>query len=798
VVPRIPTIDTVRCEPPKAPVPLTIARSSDRKVGGLRFSEFTFQPLANEEQFGGQVIRRKPASSAATAANVRDAVWDDDGKSFYLLCRTGSWGTSSSILRFGHDAETSACQVALNVSVDAILYSPQGLVAVVPNRGFLLLDPVSLELTKRVSMPGMIELVVPRRGPYGLALCAADPGAETHSDGTPFSNQPMLLCGIDLSTGRVTKTYGAGHLPLPLAPDVLLPIEAARHQGVSITDDGRYALLGYHQGHWRWLTICPFRDGALRTESAQRLDLYCGTLIPVPGGSRMLAECGGATQDAALKPPEGDDKTGKSRLFLFDAAKPDAPGSWFWADRGAFLGDRFLTFDHTQTLRVFRRDGSEEVSLQLEPPATRNTNRLEHIVTCPGGRTALLSRNRVWYSLGPGSPPPAVPEETIAASLASKTNPLEPEAVETQPPPVDGTPLQVETGQSLDVQWQRLLPKPEWGSPLCQLAADGRTLYVLSTAGKLRRLDLGTLVETAVTDEGMPCVGLGLSSAGVLVAVASKDVREVRVRDPRDLRLLNTYPHTIDITAIASRPTTPITCLLTKDGHIMLMDSARGRIVQTYQKLPLPEANAKALPANMLPPPGFLLISISSRPTKPISLLAMTPDGTQLFTALGGKLVRYRLEDAKLVPLAVARQAIGDVGYVTLDQDGTYVGVISDHPVTSLDGWQPDLAQGMTKRQVALVFDAETLDAVYQAPTGGSEDHFVFDKDGSQLVTALLSRCTPQGRSLNSGCIVPFGSTTTQLLAGTDGWFLASTKSGLYRFRFVPRAVSFHEWERRQ
>jgi hypothetical protein len=176
----------------------------------------------------------------------------------------------------------------------------------------------------------------------------------------------------------------------------------------------------------------------------------------------------------------------------------------------------------------------------------------------------------------------------------------------------------------------------------------------------------------------------------------------------------------------------------------------------------------------------------------------MTPDGTQLFTALGGKLVRYRLEDAKLVPLAVARQAIGDVGYVTLDQDGTYVGVISDHPVTSLDGWQPDLAQGMTKRQVALVFDAETLDAVYQAPTGGSEDHFVFDKDGSQLVTALLSRCTPQGRSLNSGCIVPFGSTTTQLLAGTDGWFLASTKSGLYRFRFVPRAVSFHEWERRQ
>jgi hypothetical protein len=99
---------------------------------------------------------------------------------------------------------------------------------------------------------------------------------------------------------------------------------------------------------------------------------------------------------------------------------------------------------------------------------------------------------------------------------------------------------------------------------------------------------------------------------------------------------------------------------------------------------------------------------------------------------------------------------------------------------------------------VALVFDADTLHAVYQVPAGGRGNHFVFDKGGSQLVTASLSRCTPQGWSLHNSYIVPFGSTVSRLLAGADGWFLGSTRSGFYRFRFVPRAVTFREWERRQ
>jgi predicted Zn finger-like uncharacterized protein len=180
-------------------------------------------------------------------------------------------------------------------------------------------------------------------------------------------------------------------------------------------------------------------------------------------------------------------------------------------------------------------------------------------------------------------------------------------------------------------------------------AADGKSFYVLSSSGVLRRLDPETFVEQRRLDLHRPAQALAVSKAGLVVSVPT--VNEVWVIHPEELTVTKRV-HVPNAQAIAAAPAGSVIC-----------------VASGIDQNGPPGVGAPGMCPGRFGPPGAGFMQFGGRPRSnagivlldlakdapgklyrmPMRFPTMTPDGRHLFTADNQAFYRYRVQDNDLV-----------------------------------------------------------------------------------------------------------------------------------------------------
>ena len=765
-LPKSPTKADIRRPPPHADIatvqclndltspPLCMRRIVTRQIGNSRFTEFRF---AYGDAAVPPVTTTRRSRPKATDKRI---AWDATGATFYVLSGSSAKGSHSRISRFDLPANIAAAQAALTTYTSAIHPTRWGLVAVQRDRGLLLLDPATLAVRNHLSVPGIVRLHVPAQGNHAIGLSYAKYQRQSRD----HAGEPAALHVLNLADWRVEHIYRGTAPPLPPNAVDAKPLGFSLAEPMCLTDDGTHLVLSVKKGKQPHMVVYPFQNGELAAKPNAQLDWSAKRLTPVPGSSRVMASLGYRSWRTDFPRPEGGPIKGSPSIQVFDAANPTITEPRICTDLGApGTENRFLLFGkEAQALRGGNLTGTPELTIPL-PRLSKREASIDHLFPARSLLPALLAAGPKWYLLEPPSPDAAPEAHTARAT---------------------GRQLNVVSGQSHDMQWQRLITHTPQDRLFLQTGPDRRTAYLLGQDGVLSRIDLASQTETTVAHELGACTGLALAKAGLVTALAAPGALELHLRDPVTLLLRQRWALPEIMTSLVSHPALPVVLMTNLKRDLLVFDCETGQIVRSYSELPLPKGMSlrrEQLPDRKRPP-----------------LPAVARDGKAIFAARGGYLIRFRLAGRDLVPVAVAANGMGGLGFLATDEDGAYVGAIADRPVKLTGEWQPQTPRSTRGKGNLIVFTADTLLPIYQVnlPELCS---FVFDRGGSQLVTNDMARCRPDGSTLYQQRpkeLQPAKGQIPLLVHGEDDWLMMPFRDGLLRFRFGPGAVDLNHWQR--
>ena len=758
-IPKIPDINEVRFAQSPLVDPLRAKKAFTQHLGAYDLTPFQIGSDRN-----GEFHEAQKALSA-------DALWAEDGNALYV-CH------GMNITRIAFPAGTETARALAGEQVRLRL-ARQGLVAVVHNQGLVLLDPETLALRKRLSVPGMADLLVAPQGRYAIGISGSPSPVHPYE---PFSasdeEKPIgALHIIDLDAWSQVRVYRSRGTPLPVVPAHAELVDQAMATPAALTHDGsHFVVAGYH-GSGRMTVVYPFRDGRLVAPGVDAIPGQVAGLVPQPNSATVLVVFPRREWGPGFPRPEGAPARGSGSVQALDTTDPGAKAKRHWAGKAGVTRDRlFLYAGQEDGLQVLASDGTECPPVPLPRVGGAAPLGLRAILPAPAGnRTILLGANTAYLLETASGPPGQAPGAAPAALATDKA----------KPPKADtatGTPLAATVRVIGGMQCRYVQTHPKQAAPQLRTNAAGDTAYLVSQAGLLTRIDLDAMVETHRVEEKGTTTGLCVTRAGVVTAVANEGAAELRLRDPDDLQILARWPLPGTVSNLISRPTTDAILMDDQKGNLILFDGANGRVAQSYGQLPLP--------AGTPPPPR----------TDGYPAPVISKDGTLVFAVQNQRLLRLRIENGALVPEAVSIEPVGRAKCVAVDEDAQYVGLVTLDFSDTLrgNGWGPRLralpSAEKKARNGIVVFDASSLVPLYQADLPGVS-RFGFDSEQSQLVTDRGTRCFPDGTLVHAegqagtGSISRLGGPLPPLERSRDGWFIRGEADGFCRFRFPAMAV---------
>lgn len=726
---------------------LRIARLRTQDLGTHRFSEVVFCEDSD-----------RPPPVANVIPN--DAVWSANGDALYTLWAGRSHYADTDghaeILVFSYPECKETASVRIAPRFSAIRLVPRGLLCVVPDAGLLLLDPATLAVQDRLSVPGMHDLAVSGQGDYAIGIGRPEDRESRDAGIIPF------LHVVDLESWRVERVYRGTGIPATAAPAGAEALGLSLANPLLLTDDGSRLLVGAGEGEKRRTTVFPFRQGQVAWQSGVALPFAATRLVARPGGSGVLAEQALAPWPTPEDRPDGAPANGSESAWLFDAAKPGfQPDGRLWGQRAEVSEDRAFVYTNWQgRLRVLGTDGKEETAVPLPHATTYPLPQLGALLPSRSGHGTYLVKGRTCYLLETGTPPR--PEAAPAAAVAGDG---------TEAPSTAATGIPLEGTTTRADGWERQLVRGK-GLPDATLLPeeDGNIVYALNSrpTGRLRRLDLQTMRETHCVEGTHAFADLCRPREGVLVAVSDVGVADLRLYDPDTFRLLRTWPMPGPVTHLASRPATAMVLMRDERKRVVLFDCAAGAITQTCETLPVPEG---------CPP------AADGDPPLPI----LSRDGAYAYAVQGGRLLRWRIDGGRLLPDGFGPEPMGDGYCVAIDPRRQYVAVrcYAVSVGAGTRGWatsrldEPDATR--KREDSLLIVDAESLVPVRRFHLAGVS-MVAFDLEQSQLVTPGERRIFPDG-GVVAGGLEQRSSTQGPVFEKCGGWFYRREKEGLCRFR---------------
>ena len=756
----------VSCEP------LCAKRLFTRQIGGLSLTEFSLrvpiakrqgQQLAEDHRLVETMGRRwAPKAPTAKLAEISVLVPSTDGKAFFTLRRCSKTGNRMEVSRFGCDGDTPTARAELDQIITQLIPTRRGLLAVAVGRGLLLLDPDTLRLQKRLSIPTITRLNVPSAGNFAVGVSNSRFSIGSGRDGELEScmrGTPAALHVVDLEAWRQVRVYRGTATPMrTVAATDALDYELA--QPIVCSDDGKYVLVGRKTEACSntYLALHRFRDGTLDSDPVELFRGQPQEVAPVPNSARFLA----AFRNPVWRrenPPLGAPNTRQPYYALLDAAKPGNPVAYQWFDRACFAADHLIAIGPDGSIRDIGPDGTEEERILVSQSDGLRTSMLQQPIGTPYTRTAVIPCGETWFLLAPSASPAPAPGESPAI-----------------PAPPAATALSTTAAECRDLKWKAAdLPAGPDGKYLGRLSPDGKSVLVIDAKGKVRRVTLPDFAETLVADEDSACTGIALARPGFLVALADTGVSELRLHDKDTFRLLGRLPlPELPATLLAS-PMSPRVVVVTQRQEILVCNCETGTIEQRYNRLPLPERIPETAP--------------SGQPTGAIAF-AMSPDGTHVFAIPGCYLCRYRLDENGLVPDTVSPSNLVDPMFLSMDDGGRYLAAASRGGCAMRIGWGPAHRSAIGSHYSLTVFDAATLLPVLQSPCR-KPNGAIFDSANGWVLDSNLVRHVPPGTPLVRSYPASLGRAGFQVLGvDAEGATVGLGDSQLYRLRFVGAALT--------